>query len=245
MKFSLPRIGVAALVAISLAACSGQSMVPSQSPLSSAPDARTASLTFTSSMSADALTPDAKSPCDIKGFWYFKGSCVLGAITAAGGKLPLKAYKGITVTLAVPKSNAAKGTDFLVGDGTSSTDITGTFQGTKFINFGKVPCVSITTFKTVKCVGTAFLYTLVANASKATVVLKSLPGATLLSAKFPGSKSCSAAQIAFTSSGVPGGWFLLPGSGKPAKGSVTIPGYAAKPFSMAANSFTVLAFTCQ
>lgn len=242
MHFKLPQVGIAALVAIGLAACSGQSTVPSAAPQAFAPEAASAQLSMHSSF-ADALIANAASPCKIKGFWYFKGTCVAAKIKSSPGKLTLTAYKGLTLTLGFTKSNAANAV-FLLGEGTSSADITGAFAKTKFPDYGTVPCVT-TAGKTAKCIGKAFLYLLVANASTVAVTFQSLPSATITTTgAFPGTKKCGVAGMGFSSTGIPAGWFLLPANAKPAGTKVAFP--AAKgSFSFNPQTFTVLGFTCE
>jgi hypothetical protein len=247
MKLMLPRIGVAALVAIALAACSGQSTLPSAAPQSIAPAVATGHLSLNPAGfdALSALSPDAKSPCDIGGFWYFKGSCILTAMPSAAGKIALSAYKGLAVTLAFAKSNGDN-TPFVVDAGTSSKDITGTFQKTKFPDYGSVGCYNPTSGKTTKCVGTGFLYELVANASKtATVDLKSLPSAAITTTgTFPGTKSCAMNALAFTSSGIPAGWYVLSSGTKPKGTTLSLP-VVKLPFTFKPQNFTVFAYSCE
>jgi hypothetical protein len=246
MQFRLPRIGVAALFALGLAACSGQSTVPSAAPQVLGPDMlSTAALTMHAAPFGDAISPDAKSPCDLgTSIWYFKGTCVLAAIKSSPNTVALKAYKTYTLSLSFPKSDA-KNTPFILGEGTSSKDITGTYSGSKFPDYGSVPCYT-TKGKTAKCTGKGFLYLFVANAATTgSVTFPSVPGASITTTgSFPGTKSCSATQLAFTSSGQVAGWYLPTGSAKPAGKTVSVPGFKGA-FAFKAHTFSVVGFTCQ
>jgi hypothetical protein len=238
MKFVLPRAGVASLVALALAACSGQSVVPSSSSQSMSPDFA-ASLTMRSPI-ADTLSADAKSPCSIKGFWFFGGACVATNLTAKGGSVTLAPFKGVGSVVSFGPNNAPGKVGFLVSDGTSSKDITGTFNSLKFPDFGTVPCVSLAQ-KIVKCVGTPFFYTFAGNFSKSAVAFAALPGAVITDAKFPG-KTCGQGEVAFNSAGQ-AAWFILPGAVKPKGGKATFPGFKNK-FTFNPNGFTVIAYYC-
>jgi hypothetical protein len=242
MQFKLPRIGVAALVALGLAACSGQSTVPSAAPQALSPDAASLRLSMPAVLD-DAAIANATSPCKVKGFWYFKGTCIASPVKNSAAKVTLDAYKGLGLTLGLSKSNANNAT-FILGEGTSSADITGTFKNTKFPDYGTVPCVTLQG-KTAKCIGKAFLYLLVANTSKNTVTFAGLPSATITNTgKFPGTKQCGVAGLGFTSSGVAAGWFLLPSNAKPAGNKIAFPAQTSQ-FTFSAGSFTVLGFTCK
>jgi len=243
MHFRFSRIGVAALVAFALAACSGgQSAVPSAAPQALAPD-MTSTAPLAMRTFPFAISPDAKSPCDLgSSIWYFRGSCVNTPIKSAGNKVALKAYKTYALTLTFPKSNAANG-DFLLGEGTSSKDITGKFKGAAFPEYGTA-CYT-TKGKSTTCTGSAVLYLFFANNSKNSVVFPSIPNATIATTgAFPGKKSCSMIQIAQDTSGNFVGWYLLTGSGKISGKTVSIPGMVTKS-SFAPMTFTVFGYTCQ
>jgi hypothetical protein len=245
MHFKLPRIGVAALVALGLAACSAQSTVPSAAPQAFAPDlVSMAPLTMHAASFGDAVSPDAKSPCNLgSSIWYFKGSCVLAAIKSAPNSVSLKAYKTYALTLSFAKSNS-NNSQFILGEGTSSKDITGSFAGEKFPTYGSVPCYTIKG-KVATCTGKAFLYVFVANAGANTVTFPGVPGASVTTTgAFPGTKSCSAVQIANDKTGKPVGWYLLPGSVKPTATKVSVKGFKGA-FSFPTHTFTVVGFTCQ
>ena len=126
-----------------------------------------------------------------------------------------------------------------------SGNITGTFKSTKFPDYGTVPCVTLAG-KTTKCIGKAFLYLLVANASQsASVTFSGLPSATITNTgKFPGTKQCGVAGLGFDSSGIPAGWFLLPSNAKPTGNKVVFPAQTSA-FKFDPGSFTVLGFTCK
>jgi hypothetical protein len=243
MHFKLPRIGLAAIVALGIAACSGQSTVPSAAPQAQSPDAVSLAPQTMHATFGDAISPNAKSPCDV-GIWFFAGSCVAATIKSSPTKVALKPFKTYALSLSFPKSNA-KNASFLLGVGTSSKDITGKFDGVKFPDYGSIPCATAKG-KVVKCPGKAFLYLFVANASSGTVTFPSIPGASITTTgTFPGTKSCSAVSIHINStSGKPDAWVLLPGSVKPAGSTVSVPG-AKGAFGFPTHTFTVLGFTCK
>jgi hypothetical protein len=244
MLFNLPRIGIAALVALGLAACSGQSTVPSSAPQAFAPDAVSmAPLTMRATF-GDTVLPNAASPCNV-GIWYFKASCVAATIKSSPNKVALQAYETYALTLSFPKSNA-KNAEFLLGLGTSSKDISGSFDGAKFPDYGTLPCITLKG-KTTKCPGKAFLYLFIANASAGTVTFPSIPGASVTTTgAFPGAKSCSAILMHMNSATkpTPDAWILLPGSAKPVGKTVSVPGFPGG-FGFPTYTFTVVGFICQ
>jgi hypothetical protein len=247
MNFKFPRVGTAALVALGLAACSGQSTVPSAAPQSFAPNTASAQLSMHPAH-ADALIANAASPCNVgKSFWYFRGTCVEAKIKSSPNKLILAPYKGLKLTLGFPKSDAANAV-FLVGDGTSSADITGQFvtktAKTKFIDYGTVPCVNLKGKET-KCVGKAFLYVLLANASSSTVDFPNLPTATITtSGQFPGTKKCGVIGMGFDQNGDPAGRYILGANATPQGNKVSLPAPQGK-FTFGSNNFTILGYICQ
>jgi hypothetical protein len=245
MQLRLPRITLAAFAVIGLAACAGQSTVPSSAPQALAPQAMSPMSPMSMrAVHSDALTANAASPCKVKNFWYFKGTCIAVVMNGSAGKAALKAYKGLGLTLGFSKNDGKKAA-IVVGEGTSSSDITGTYQNTKFIDYGTVQCATLKG-KAAKCPGKAFLYVLLANASKSTVTFSALPSATITNTgAFPG-KSCAAILMGFTSSGIPAGWYLLPGSVKPKGHTVSFPAPSlGSTFPFSSGSFTVLGFTCK
>jgi hypothetical protein len=243
MNFKFPRVGIAALVALGLAACSGQSTVPS-----AAPQALGDGMVSTSPLNthavpfADAIAPNAKSPCDV-GIWYFTGSCVAANIKSSPNKVALKSYKTYALTINFPKSNAGNG-EFILGVGTSSKDITGTFSGAPFPDYGSVPCFT-SQGKKAKCTGKPFLYLFFANASSKKVTFPSaLPSESITTTgAFPGTKSCGYIDMAYSGNTLVG-WFLPAGNTKPVGKTVTIPGFPGKA-SFKSRTFTVIGFTCR
>jgi hypothetical protein len=248
--FASIRRGAAAFAIIGLAACAGQtSMVPSQStqPMQSliAQGLTSTHLSPSASLGSDFAPDAAASPCKTlagEGFWDFTGPCGLVPVKAAGQKITLSAFKGITVNLGVQKSNS-KNAAFIFADGTGSADITGTFAKTKFINFGTVPCVT-PAGKETPCKGKGLVYALILNTTKTAVKFAALPSLTVATKAFPGSKSCQYLDMGFLQSGVPGGWFLLASTGKPKAGSVTLPAPKGA-YTLGATSFTVVGVSCQ
>jgi hypothetical protein len=232
MYLKFPRIGIAGLVSLGLAACSGQSTVPSA-----------AQQGFASETAAIAAT---KSPCAIKGIYNFKGTCLSVAVKNGGGAAKLSAYKGLALTVGFGKSNA-NGATFLLADGTSSADITGTMGKGKvpFPNYGgKTPCFSLQTGKQTKCApGSGVMYFVAVNTAANAVTFKTLPGVKITSTgAFPAKKSCTMIVMAFSPNG-PGGWFLLPSTAKPSGSSVQLPPVQS-PFTFNPNGNVILGAAC-
>jgi hypothetical protein len=96
MNLSTIRGGAGALAAaITLAACGGHGMVPSQNAVPG----------FYS------ISPLAKNPCytaKVQPAWIFHGSCVMTKLPPKGTSITLPAYKGITVTVKLGKNTSKK-----------------------------------------------------------------------------------------------------------------------------------------
>lgn len=243
MNLKSPRVGIAALVALGLAACSGQSTVPSAAPQAPSDGmVSTAQLITHAVPFGDAISPDAKSPCDV-GIWYFTGSCVAADIKSSPNKVTLKAYKTYALTINFPKSNANNG-EFILGVGTSSKDITGTLSGAAFPDYGSLPCYTYQGKKS-KCTGKPFLYLFFANASPKKVTFPSaLPSESITTTgAFPGTKSCGYIQMAYANGNLVG-WFLPAGNAKPVGRTVSIPGFPGKAV-FKSRTFTVIGFACR
>ncbi|HEY1976517.1 MAG TPA: hypothetical protein VGG89_08235 [Candidatus Baltobacteraceae bacterium] len=94
MSLSTVRNVAAAVgAAILFAACGGHGVIPSQS---GAPG-------------FNAVTPEATGPCythAVQPAWIFEGSCNVKKLPPKGLSLTLAPYKGITVTVAMPKNNS-------------------------------------------------------------------------------------------------------------------------------------------
>ena len=130
MHITFQRIGAAAIVATGLSACSNLSLPPTSTSTSTLRQP-----TMIGALSLGAFQQHGDSACEIKGFWHFSGSCALESVSSGGGNIKFKKYKGITLTIGVGAFNANQPSDFIVGVGTSSKDITGTFKGKKFLNY--------------------------------------------------------------------------------------------------------------
>jgi hypothetical protein len=227
---------VAAAATVALAACSSQGAIPLQSttadnaalnmrlsqPLSVQPLALP--------LSDDALSPDAaKSACDLKGTWYFKGSCVKANVVKAGGTFSLAAYKGITMKVTTGTTGATKAVPFIVGNGTSKTDITGTNNGKAFPFMSAKPgnCITVVGSQgNAATCPTPFVYFEEINDSKTNVTIPDWPSSTISNTgKYPG-KTCTLAIMVSTKSGAMY-WDLLPITGKVSGSSVTLKGKKA------------------
>jgi hypothetical protein len=249
---------IAAAFIVGLAACAGQSsMVPTQSTQSTQPLATQALSSSHLSINAPLggafgtdfiIAPDAASPCKqlaSKGFFYFKGTCILKAVKPAGGTVALAAYKGISLSFGVKKNNApSAGVAFLIGEGTSSADITGTFNDTKFPNYAatNVPCLTPAGNAT-PCIGKAVVYALILNTTSTFVSFPSLPSSVVKAAAV-GTKQCHLIALGFKSGGIAGEWFHLPSTGVPKNGSVSMKAPKGE-LVFTPQSFTVLGWACK
>jgi hypothetical protein len=220
------------IVAFALAGCSA---LPSGAPMPAQP-----------ALAGFAASPAAakrSDSCKIGGTWHFEGSCRTADFTGAPAVVRLAPYKGLQLTLALPKTSPV--TDkLIVEDGTGSGDITGKFMGVAFPDYGKAPCLPIGGYP-IQCYGKAFLYAMVMNPDLDTVEFPSIPAGTIASrVGFPGTKQCEADLMEFGDSYDPvEGWTLMPIYGKPAKGHVSF--HPVKiALTLATNQFAVLAFTC-
>jgi hypothetical protein len=191
---------VASAAAIALAACGGHGLVPSQSVASG----------------TDAVTPMATNPCytaAVQPAWIFMGSCkIVAKLPAKGATVALAAYKGVTVTVKLPKPSPAGGSFALVNAvGGKAKDIK-PFKGKAFLAI---------TPKTLKSV-------VYVEAVNGTAGLKFASGSlvfTIKAAKFSGS-SCPLSVLTGTFPKLK--WFNSPFSGKISGGTMTftVPGGA-------------------
>lgn len=169
MRSSITRSVSAAIVAaVALAACAGRGVVPSQG------FAPNVSNGFASN-GFDA-GPDGKtSPCDIKGKYYFHGSCRtfnLNMTKSTTVKLgQFGPYHGITITTTFgPFTNPPKvqSVPAIMGDAVGSGDITGLAGGKAFKLYGDgKDCVYAN--KPATCPGKPFVYAELINTSKYTL----------------------------------------------------------------------------
>lgn len=250
---------VASVAALGLAACSGQGAIPQSSSLNTAMTARVAApiaqapdiapLALPEGLSADAVSPDATSPCDIsKTFWYFHGSCLKLNVKAAGTTFNLKQFKGITAAFATGKNNATGTDPFIVGDAITPADVTGTFNKKTFKAIGAYGprCFLKGTASTQKCPGKQVVYFLFANASKSTVAFNGTPQITVTTATtFPG-KSCQLTVWFSNKAGTVFAWaFESPAAAVVGK-KVTIKAQTlSSPLSFESNHFILWGVACQ
>jgi hypothetical protein len=113
----------------------------------------------------------------------------------------------------------------------------------KFPVYKTLPCYNVSGHS-VKCSGTAFLYTEWLNDARNNVTFPKSPAVTIATTgKFPGTKSCQAIDLRF-SNGLPSYWLILPIKGTPSKGRVSFAS-AALPIDVYGSEFWVIGFTCQ
>ena len=189
---------VASAAAIALAACGGHGLVPSQS---AAPG-------------SDAVIPMSSNPCytsTVQPAWIFKGSCtILKKLPAKGKTIALAAYKGVSVTVKLPKNTSKGGFALVDAMGGKTKDIL-KFSGAAFPPIQK-------TLKSVAYV----------EAVNPTAGLKFTSGNlvfTIKAQKFPG-KSCPLSVLEGTFPKLK--WFNSPFAGQISGGTMvfTVPGSA-------------------
>jgi hypothetical protein len=227
MQFPFLRRALVAVTVVALAACASRPLLPvapaaiSQGPVTDS-------------------VPGAASKCNIRKFWYFRGSCV--EFNLKPGPLALAQYKGLTTKVVFPPNDAPPQTPFIVGEGTNLTDITGKYGGAKFPLFGSIPCLN-TMGQTVTCpAGADFLYLLVLNASPATDVrFNATPGVTVTdTGGFPGTK-CGAAALEI--GGGTMAYVLVPKRAKLTGNTAKFPPFAT-PLTISHANFLVFGFFC-
>jgi hypothetical protein len=222
-------VRISALVAlVALSACAGGSIQPGSSAMPAVPV-------------APALTAAKASPCDIAGDWYFTGACTRVEVGSAGLTVKLPAYKGIAAKFAFSSNNATGKIPFIVGDGTSDTDIVGKLDNKyKFPVYGSIKCES-TNGVGAPCPGKAFLYLEVFDAGKESVVFTKSPGIVVSDKHFPGTH-CQLDALTLNSANK-FVWELLPIYAAPKGGTAT---YAAQTFSitLSGQTFIDFALTC-
>lgn len=179
------------VVAVALAACGEQAAVPLQpgsvGNLALSRSAQpvllhSAPFGIVTRRIVDQSLPDKKSekkPCNVKGIWYFHGSCVQANLdNGAGSTISLAAYKGIGMRDATgPITTTGKAT-LVVGEGTGSGDITGKLNGTVF------PLMTnncVTGSGTATACPKAMLYFDNFNSGKSTIAFSKTPAVALTS----------------------------------------------------------------
>ena len=224
MKSSLFGRFSTLLCVAALAACAGNATIPASQSAAQPLLAPAAPAAVAADPIARAFVPlagvrAAGSPCNISGFWYFRGLCAAFYMAKAGGTVALKPFLGVGVTLGFQKNNAPAKTTFIAGDGTSLKNITGTFKGKKFPLYGSIGCVDYYG-KATKCTGKALVYFVMINATTTTVKFSGVPSVTVSAATFPG-KTCR--QNALVPSGNTYVWGWVPSPVAPKRGKVTFP----------------------
>lgn len=201
MRFSLIRTGLVALGAVIVfAACGGHGMVPSQS---AAP-----SLVVT-----PMATPNQCYESPFQPAWIFKGSCLFKKLPAKGTTIALAAYKGISVTVKLPKNSGKGSPIFLLVDalGGKTKDIV-KYKGVAF------PAITPTSLKSV-------VYVEAVNPFNGLKFTSGNLVFTIKAAKFPG-KSCPLSVLEGSPPKLK--WFNSPFAGKITGGTMvfTVPGSA-------------------
>jgi S-adenosylmethionine decarboxylase proenzyme len=232
MRLSTLRTGLLATIAVALASCSSNGMMPSySSPVSQpeaapvsqgAPDARlgapigdqTEGETAASPDAADSMSPDvakcAKSPPQYD--WIFKGACSSFTLKPTGGNFSLGTYDSISVKGSLGYNTVKSSAKVYVSDAIGNGDI-GKYKGKSYPKYnGK---------------GKVVLYAAADNQTTQTIKPKTHAGVPIFkyvitdSKGLPG-KSCNAAIYGNNK------WTPLPGQGFPVKGkTVTIQQYNA------------------
>ena len=161
-------VATAIVAAVALAACAGHGVVPSQSVVPAVSNGFLAN--------GFAAGPDGKtSPCDLKGMYYFHGSCrafSLNMTKATTLKLgQFGPYQGITITTtfsAFTNPPKVQTVAAVMGDAIGKGDITGTVGGKAFPLYGAgKDCVYAG--KPATCPGKPFVYAELINKSQYTL----------------------------------------------------------------------------
>ena len=102
--------------------------------------------------SAFAALPLAQT-CNVKGFWYLRGSCKKTNLTSKGGTFRLAPYRSITFVLTLGANTVAGKDPFFFSDATGNGDVTGKNAGQAFKPYSKSAC-----FTGFSCPGTPVIY---------------------------------------------------------------------------------------
>ena len=220
--------------ALALAACGGRSIVPMQSPFTA--------LSFDGNAVANATDPCETLSKD--GIWYFHGPCLAQDVKKTSTTYKLKAYKGIAQTLKYPALSASlpANSTLITGEGTGSSDITGTFTGTKFPLYGAkgVPCVN-GSGSSGSCVGTALVYDLLANATANNAMFTGSPSIALVARSLKHDRSCVLNQLIQRGAGW--AWEVTPVGSFTKKDTVSLPTDSIS-FHVDSHTIEVLAVSC-
>jgi len=240
MRLSTLRTGLLAAIAVALASCSNNGMMPSYSPTVSQPEAAPVSQAMPDAQAAgkagaqddaragaeddaqttagpdagDSMSPDlttcATSPPQYN--WIFKGACCSFTLKPTGGSFSLGNYNSITVKGSLGWNTVKTQAKVYVSDAIGNGDITKS-KGKSFLKYnGK---------------GKVVLYAAANNQTSQVIKPKTHAGTPIFkyiitdSKGLPG-RSCNAAIYGS------GKWTPLPGQGFPIKGNtVTIQQYNA------------------
>jgi hypothetical protein len=117
--------------------------------------------------------PMTASPCDLTYYYYLRGSCATGNVTASGATFSLQPYRRLTLSLQLGKNSILNGyVPFVVADATGKGDIT-PYQGGKpfpLYNSHGALCYVPGKQGQQQCVGTAFMYFVIQDRSYGTDV---------------------------------------------------------------------------
>jgi hypothetical protein len=187
-----------------------------------------------------AAPAGAGNPCIISGMWYFHGHCIEQHIDRSGTTFALASYKHIDATLVLPTNDARANAEFLLGEGTSRADITGTYDGKRFPEYGTTKCIRSSTGKTLPCYGKPLVYLLFYNAGRSTVTFDQHTGfAFTISAKtFPG-KACQLNGWA------PSAWYEYQVYGRVTNGRIQMDFDPQGALKFAPNVFELFAVSCK
>jgi hypothetical protein len=231
MRLSTLRTGFLATIAVALASCSNNGMMPSYSPPASQPQAQSAPISeaapdaqqqtaqpdATTAASPDAentvspdLTTCATSPPQYQ--WIFKGACTNFILKPNGGSFSLGSYNSITVKGSLGYNTVKNQAKVYVSDALANGDVK-PYKGKSFPKYnGK---------------GKVVLYAAADNQTSQTIKPKTHAGVPIFKyvitdAKGLPGKTCNAAIYGSNK------WTPLPGQGFPVKGkTVTIQQYNA------------------
>ena len=158
-------------------------------------------------------------------------------------KVALDQYRGITLTMTWPGDSPPQSkNNFVTGDAIGKGDITGTYNGTVFPLYGTVGCIN-ESFQKTRCIGTAFLYSITANATSFEIGWGHGPKFVITNTKaYPGS-TCQNIGLLYSPQLKKWFWQIWPTSGKPVSNTLTIP-YWDNPLSIPSDGTLIVGVMC-
>ncbi|HTA37626.1 MAG TPA: choice-of-anchor tandem repeat GloVer-containing protein [Candidatus Acidoferrales bacterium] len=192
-------------------------------------------------VSHHTLVRETSSQCAVAGTWSFQGACKYFLMKKSGVTVTLPAYDGITLQQTFQPDSVQPNVHFIVAEGTSDKDITGTVGGKPFPFYGTVGCETFQSYS-IPCNGKAFLYLSVSNASDVETFFHALGPFVITNQNgFPGAH-CEISQL-LTVSGK-SKWQQLDLVADPRNGTLSFPASTAFYTFYTPRATTILSFVC-